>query len=131
MKVRGPYIHKTGRLAGRRYVNIEYEDGKRTSKLFSRHLVEQYLGRNLLPNETVDHVNEDFTDDSLDNLQIISNVENIKKYFRLKRPRQMFLFVCPRCGKDSSKPLNKVLHNRKQGKAGPYCSKSCAARARV
>lgn len=126
MKIYGPYVHNTGKLRGRKYVNIEYSRDNRTTKLYSRYLMEQLLGRELDSTETVDHINEDLSDDRLENLQVLSNLENIKKYFRIKRPVKMFTFFCPTCGEVASKPLSKVRHNRKQGKAGPYCSKACA-----
>jgi hypothetical protein len=38
------------------------------------------LKRYLSDDETVDHINEDKTDDRIENLQILSSIDNIKKH---------------------------------------------------
>lgn len=49
------------------------------------------------------------------------------------RPRtykeQWHEFVCPQCGKKARITSNQHRTNRKNHKAGPYCSRSCAALA--
>ena len=77
MRVLGPYVYPSGRLAGRRYVIILNDDGSRQRQtLYSRWLMEQKLGRRLLRTEEVHHQNEDFTDDSLSNLEILPSGEH-------------------------------------------------------
>lgn len=65
-------------------------DGKKKMErmLYSRYLMSVKLGRRLLPSETVDHIDDDKANDSIDNLQILSLGENQKKYFaKVKRER--------------------------------------------
>lgn len=126
-KVYGPYVHKTGALKGRKYVSVR-SDGKTTTVLYSRYLMEKSLGRKLTYDETVDHIDEDFTNDNLSNLMVMSRSENAKKSAALRRPVEYVEFICPQCGSSAKKEAAKVRHNRKQGKAGPFCSRSCAGK---
>lgn len=130
MRVNGPYTHTTGKLTGRKYVNVIYDDGKRTTMLYSRWLMQESLGRDLLPSEYVDHVDEDPTNDALGNLQLLSNSENAKKTARLRRNVTYVTITCPVCGDAAVKEKRNVDHNRKQGKSGPYCGRRCAGKAR-
>lgn len=72
MRTQGPYIYPSGACAGRRYVIVIHDDGSKRQLLYSRHLMEQHLGRQLGRDEHVHHVNEDKTDDRLENLQVES-----------------------------------------------------------
>lgn len=129
MKVNGPYIHKTGRLKGRRYVNIIFDDGRKTSVLYSRYLMEQYLGRKLSYDETVDHIDNDFTNDDFDNLQIITRSQNAaKRHVDTKNFKTLVTLVCVNCQTEFVRDNRFEKHNRKQGKKGPFCGKSCAAK---
>lgn len=79
MRVYGPYVSKRGKLKGRRSVMIVRDDGSRRGMLYSRFLMQQKLGRELSSDEHVDHIDEDFTNDDIDNLQILSPAENVRK----------------------------------------------------
>jgi hypothetical protein len=129
MRVNGPYIHTTGKLKGRRYVNIIHDDGRKTSMLYSRWLMQEHLGRELGRDEYVDHRDEDPTNDSIENLQILTNSENSKKSARLRRPLPMLRLTCPRCLTSFEREERHVRRSRKLGKAGPYCGRSCAGKA--
>lgn len=121
MKVYGPYTRKDGR----KHV-IHYDGVTRRTQSYPRYLMEQYLGRQLEEWEQVDHINNDPTDDRIDNLQLLTQADNIKK--SAKSPK-MYNFDCPVCGEPCSMRYS-VYHanNIVQGKAGPYCSKSCAGK---
>lgn len=123
MKIYGPYIRKDGR----KHIIIIEDNGKRKTKSYPRYLMEMSIGRNLTEFETVDHINEDFTDDRLENLQILSRSENVSKS-SLLRPAKIFEFSCPMCGKYSQKPEKDVRRNRKLGKSGPFCGRTCAGK---
>lgn len=117
----GPYKRKDGR----KHFVVFYSDGKRGSLSYPRYLMERHLGRKLLPSETVDHINNDETDDRIENLQILSLADNIRKRHALS-PRKMYKFICPMCGKEAEKPENHVKNNLNRGKKGPFCGRSCA-----
>ena len=70
----------------------------------------------------VDHINEDFTDDRLDNLQILSKAENIQKAAKT-RYNPMVTRVCPICGKEFEFPRRNLATH-----PNPCCSRSCGGR---
>lgn len=119
MRVYGPYIRKKD---GRKHV-ILYNDGKRRTMSYPKWLMQQHLGRELLPNETVHHIDEDFTNDSLDNLQVLTRLDHMQLHIKEK---ELYEFTCPVCNIPAVKSAAQVRHNRKLGKAGPFCSRACA-----
>ncbi len=122
MKVYGPYISTSSGYA-RRFVIRIYDDGTRKSTSYARHLMEEHLGRELTPEETVDHIDGDRLNDALENLQVMSLADNIRK----SSPGvEMIEFECPVCGRLASKVARHVRHNLRQGKAGPFCGRPCA-----
>jgi hypothetical protein len=89
--------------------------------------MEQHLGRELLPEEHVDHINNDATDNRIENLQILSQGDNNRKS---AKPASYKLFSCPVCGVDFELDTRTYNWNQlKRGKAGPYCSRHCAGTA--
>jgi hypothetical protein len=126
MKIYGPYTRKDGR----QHVILIDHFGFRTTKSYPRYLMEKHLGRDLEEHETIDHIDEDYQNNSINNLQILSRKENASKTFKVfpERRRKYITFNCPVCGKESTKPLNRVKGNRKRGSRGPYCGRSCAGK---
>lgn len=123
IKVYGPYLRKDGR---KHVIHYDTDTGKRRTQSYPRYLMEQHLGRELLPDETVDHINEDFTDDRIENLQLLSLADNIR--LASKGPI-MLRFVCPCCKKPFSIRQSQYKHNQKKmGKRGPFCSRRCAGK---
>jgi len=127
-RILGPYRHKTGQLKGRAYLQIHYCDGSKGTMLYSRYKMEEHLGRRLNKNETVDHIDEDVTNDDLSNLRVVSRSENAKMWAANNRDIDYTTFICPECGEEAEKETRYVKHNRKQGKAGPFCGRSCAGK---
>ena len=122
MKVYGPYTRKDGRQ-----VVIKIWDEGRTTQSYPRYLMELHLGRELLPEEEVDHIDNDFSNNVIENFQLLSKKENrIKEMERPHRKRKLFKGICSICGAMFEKYLNEVAHNRRKGKAGPFCSRKCA-----
>ncbi len=121
MKIYGPYLRKDGR----KHVIIANGKNRRTVS-YPKWLMEQALGRKLDPDlETVDHIDEDFTNDERSNLQLLTRVENAKKS---SNPAEIICFICPVCGKEGRQFARDVRSNRKKGRAGPFCSRSCAGK---
>ena len=125
MKIYGPYVRSDGR---KHVVHYNPETKKRTTQSYPRYLMEQYLGRQLEEHETVDHINEDFTDDRLENLQLLSRAENIHKNHEATGHKTKYLdFICPVCNKEFKREERNYNHNQLNNKkAGPFCSRSCA-----
>lgn len=120
MKVYGPYTRKDGR----QHVVLVEGDCKRTVS-YPKYLMEKHLGRELNDNETVDHTNRDFTDNRIENLQILERSPHSK----LDVTRAHLVEItCVLCKKVVYKKGSTLRHNSKQGKAGPFCSRACAGK---
>jgi hypothetical protein len=124
-KVYGPYLRKDGR----KHVVIVFTDNSKKTVSYPKFLMENHSGRKLNFNETVDHIDGNFTNDSIENLQILlKSVHSSKDAKKLKSQN----FDCEVCGiefKLEGKRLSDALSNREKGKAGPFCGKSCAGKA--
>jgi len=59
--------------------SIKLVNGKRKSVQYARILLELKLGRVLTQDETVDHIDFDSTNNSFENLQLLSRIENARK----------------------------------------------------
>ena len=92
--------------------------------------METHLGRELEAWEQVDHINDDPTDNRIENLQILSYAENNRKAVKASGRGAVFMqFTCPVCGVIFTRSRSVFVHNQiKQGKAGPFCSKSCVGK---
>lgn len=119
-KVYGPYSDST---KTRRIVQLFFNDGTSKTMSNARWLMTQKLGRWLTKEETVDHDDGNPLNDDLSNLKIMSLADNIRKS---AKPAGVYKFNCPVCKKFVEKPLRDVKHNRKNGKAGPFCGKHCS-----
>lgn len=95
---------------------------KRKTISYARYIMAVNLGRELGKQETVDHLNDDKTDDRIDNFQILSRQENYEKYARTRKVT-MYEFICGVCGKGFL-----LSARRAYGKTDPACSRSCAVK---
>lgn len=132
-KVTGPYLRKDGRK--HICLNNSYlpsgDPLKKKTLSWPKALVEVREGRVLLINETADHIDENYANDELTNLQILTRVANIAKSFNVNPNRQTEFskHICPQCDIEFVALARKVRNNQGlQKKAGPFCSKSCAGR---
>ena len=90
--------------------------------------MEQHLGRYLLPEETVDHIDGNFTNHDFNNMRVIERSKHIVEDVIRKKSTK---FVCPMCSKQfsiSGNKLHDAIQNRKRGKAGPFCGRKCAGK---
>lgn len=96
---------------------VKYKlDGKRV--LRSRHEAELMLGRPLKPEEVVHHKDENPSNDSRSNLQVLPNQAAHAKLHRLgKRIKRSEHTICAGCGAEFRTP--------RHGKARKYCSALC------
>lgn len=109
------------------YVNVNKEprrvcllvrkDNSQTSMSYARYLMSCSLRRYLLPEEHVDHIDNDKLNDVIGNLQILSQAENNRK----SKYKGLFsTFICPICSKEFN--LDK---RQAYGKNNPTCSRKC------
>jgi len=121
MKIYGPYTRRDGR----KHVII-YDGITRRTMSYPKFLLQKFLGRELTKNETADHINNNFTDDRLENLQVLTRGDNIRKSFPGK---ETLRFECPVCHFFFQREARYYRHNQiSQGKTGPFCSRQCAGR---
>jgi len=122
--VHGPYEGKDGRLR----VMVEDANGYRSVISYPKYLMEQHLGRELKPNETIHHKDHNPLNNSIDNLEVIDRAEHARLHAVKKKDMS---FLCPICSTKfalSGRKLHDAIQNRKKGKAGPFCSRSCAGK---
>jgi len=124
MKMYGPYKRKDGRM----HV-IWVDKGKKQTQSYPRFLMEQVLGRKLESWEEVDHINNNFTDNRLENLQVISKIQNhYKELNRQERKAKTVELICSFCGRVFTRPFRTEKRRLSNNKAGPYCSKQCVGK---
>lgn len=88
--------------------------------------MEMKLGRLLnLSSETVDHINRDKTDDRIENLRIIDSSSHARDD---KLRVEKYEITCAWCGERALKEARNLSSNSRQGKAGPFCNRSCAGK---
>lgn len=114
-KIYGAYERKDGR----KHICVIWPDGKRSTVSYPKYLMEKHLNRYLTKDETVDHIDRDFTNNNIDNLQILDRLEHIK--IDAKRVKEQE-FVCRNCGKVFVRKPTPSLNKRN---TGYFCSKRC------
>jgi len=107
---------------GRRRVDLVNKNSDRTTTSYARYLVSVVNGRYLTPEEEVDHIDNDCTNDDIVNLQVLT-IEQHKEKTRLHcEGRTMANCTCAYCGKVFERELRNVRSDR------TLCSRSCNAR---
>ncbi len=112
---------------GRHYAQLVNSETKtRTTISYARYLMSVHLGRLLTKQEHVDHINGDKVDDRIENLQILSQLQNSLKYSEKDNPAELVELVCPTCGVTFYRPKNRAYRFTKLNKL-QNCSRSCAS----
>ncbi len=112
---------------GRKRIDLIGNRFKKTCQL-ARLVLEAHIGKKLGPGETVDHIDGDKTNDAVYNLRVLSLAENAEDS-AVKLVDQEF--KCPTCKSAfflAKTKLRQAARNRRQGKAGPFCGRSCAGK---
>ncbi len=128
-----PYdIWKNGYLnvnpEGRRTLALYNSHKDRTSTQYARYLMAVRLGRFLTKKEHIDHIDNDKTNDDIDNLQILSLRENnIKTH---KKPDVEL--NCPVCKKDFIRTRTQLRGRKHKINDNTICcSRRCGAKFRT
>jgi len=100
----------------RKHVLLYNTQKDRTTISYARYLLSCNLRRFLLAEEHVDHINNDKTDDRIDNLQVLSQRDNNTKS---ARGTKMYDFTCSKCGSIFKLRHKNLLGTRK------FCSREC------
>ena len=112
--VYGPYTRKDGRE-----IVILYDGKRRSARQYARVLLEVKLKRRLTERETVDHIDGNFNNNEISNLQVLSRVENAAKSAVVKVVRGR----CDTCGKTFT--LSKNQRNKRADNKRKFCSAEC------
>lgn len=116
-KSRDRYIVRITKIGENRTTGINY----------ARYLMSVHLGRKLKPEEQVDHINNNRKDDRIENLQILTHLQNIHKSAK----HGMVLLKCPECNRKFRR-RRRTTHLSKKNRITQctFCTKSCASKFR-
>ena len=118
----GPYKNKEGYA----FIVRKHSDGHVTSTWVHREMMEKHLKRKLTRNEVVHHINEDPSDNRIENFEIKTRRKHTSDHAPAP---EMALILCAECGEEAVVRAYQIRHNQtNQGKAGPFCGRSCAGR---
>ena len=120
---RSPWFNLNGYLA----CTVKYDDGTKVTVLQHREIVEKSLGRKLLREEVVHHKDGNKRNNRLNNLEVMSLSEHSRTHMYSGGP-ELVKLQCIRCGVIFDRLARNERNNRKQGKRGPFCGKSCAGK---
>lgn len=112
------YIGKDGRY--RIYV--------RNNKFMSypKYLMEQHLGRKIEEPETVHHIDGNFANNNIENLEIINRRDHAKQDAIRRKP---VFKNCVWCDKFFKLSIWQVAnYNRRKKTAGPFCCRKCSGK---
>jgi len=117
---------------GRTYVMSRGRNG--AAILYSRVLMWNEMGRELRPDEIVHHINEDPTDDRIENLEIVTRSHHLTIHRPKNEPRRVtavqkslrkrVMVTCAGCGKQFELRPCEVRAGRR------YCSAACTGQDR-
>ena len=119
----GPYKSGSGHLF---FIDL-YTDGTTKSRWVHREVVEQTTGRALLPNEVVHHKNHKPQDNRPENLTVLDRVEHAILH-GAERAAPVVVITCVLCGRSKTRLARHERGNRRKGRYGPFCGKSCAGK---
>lgn len=107
---------------GRQRLDLVNSDSDRTTIAYAKYLLTVKHNRLLTSNEEADHIDEDCTNDCIDNLQILTKEEHAAKtLLRTKTGRTTKTHICKHCGKEFVREARFKTHS--------YCSRSCNGKA--
>lgn len=104
--------------------SVIYSDGSRRTVLQHREVMEAVLGRKLSHWEFVHHRDGDKKNNSPKNLELMAPGAHARHH----HPMVTLDLQCIGCGTWFKRHANTENQNRKRGKKGPFCGKSCATK---
>jgi hypothetical protein len=100
-------------------------EGTKHRKRLNRYVMEEYLGRRLLPSELVHHKNHNKEDNRIENLEIVNGHHLHKVLYHHnawnKGTAKWYAYKCALCGKSSKSRLY----------AHKFCSRKCVYKAQI
>jgi len=123
-KFYGPYSNsKDGRLR----CIIVFPNKERKTISYPKYLIEVHLDRYLEENETIDHIDGNFLNNDLSNLQIIDRQKH--SYNDVYRNEDVIV-KCQYCGKEFKIIGSKIRQRNRldRHQSGYFCSKQCSGK---
>ena len=123
-KVYGPYKRRDGR----QHVILYWPDGTQKTVSYPKYIVECSIGRVLDDDFEVHHIDGDFTNNALSNLQVIEKKLHAAQH-QIKYTGG--IYTCVLCGKEFTLTARQERYragNSKRGAHGPFCSKTCVGK---
>jgi len=111
----------------RKYIQLYNSNTNNKMLSYARYLMGVKLGYEVPSEFEVDHIDNNPFNDSIENLQLLSKVENIKKYrqhFRDTKQEYKYL-ICNNCQKEFKLTLAEYSHKLKEGITSFYCNRDC------
>lgn len=124
------YLYKLNN--GRNLVLFTRPNGTITGTSYARYLMSVHLGY-IIPDELhVDHINNDKTDDRIENFQLLTPKENIKKYYDYyhEHIKKTYKLKCHYCGNEKEISESKNSHINKR-KYRFHCSRVCVSKSQT
>lgn len=106
---------------GRGRVDLIRTKTDRTTISYARYLMEINIGQFIPDGFEVDHIDGDCSNDNLDNIQILSRADHIKKTAIENTGRAVVELICPCCGIKFEKE-KRFIHPSKKNN---FCSRRC------
>lgn len=119
---RSPWFNLNGYLA----CTVKYDDGSKRTVLQHREVMENQLGRSLLPHEFVHHKDEDKRNNAPSNLEVMDQSQHGKHHARYVGAVEL---TCKECKSTFQGSGNAERRRVKLERSGPYCGKSCSGKA--
>lgn len=110
---------------GRRIIYFTKLDGTQTGTSYARYLLSVKLGYFISDEYQVDHIDNNRTNDDVDNLQPLKYIDNIKKYHKYYKEniQKTYELKCKQCFKNYI--VNQQTYTSTLNNKNTYCSKDC------
>lgn len=126
--LKGPYKSPQGRELLYYITKTKRKTNKWNLISYPKFIAELHLNRFLKNNETVDHINNDFLDNSLSNLRIMLRRDHSKEDSKILIPVKFNCLYCEKEIWQSSGKLSRLASRIENGQRGPFCSRSCSGK---
>lgn len=115
---------------GRKYICLYNTQEDRTLISYARYLMSVKLGYILSDEYEVDHIDDDKTNDDINNLQILTKEQNrLKQYYNYIMNEQVcYGFICAYCETPFILTEREVKMRLAQNVESAFCSRSCSVK---
>jgi hypothetical protein len=115
--------------SGRKYICLFNSNIDRTIISYARYLMCVKIGYILSDEFEVDHIDDDKTNDDIDNLQILTREQNaLKEYYRyINEEQKSYGYLCASCENPFILTERETKMRLAKAQELAFCSRSCSA----